>query len=44
MKWLQDDSVLLVLASGYYDETDYIRNYEDFIKWIHQGENNADTI
>ena len=44
MKWLQDDSVLLVLASGHYDETDYIRNYEDFIKWIHQGENNADTI
>ena len=44
MKWLQDDSVLLVLASEHYDENDYIRNYDDFIKWIHQGENNADTI
>lgn len=44
MKWLQDDSVLLVLASEHYDESDYIRNYDDFIKWIHQGENNANTI
>ena len=44
MEWLQDDSVLLVLASEHYDENDYIRNYDDFIKWIHQGENNADTI
>lgn len=44
MKWLQDDSVLLVLASEHYDESDYIRNYDDFIKWVKQGENNADTI
>ena len=28
------DAVLLVLASEYYDEADYIRNYEDFLKYI----------
>ena len=26
------DAVLLALASEYYDEQDYIRNYDDFIK------------
>jgi dTDP-4-dehydrorhamnose 3,5-epimerase-like enzyme len=26
------DCVLLVLASNHYDENDYIRNYEDFIR------------
>lgn len=26
------DCVLLVLASEYYDESDYIRNYEDFLR------------
>jgi dTDP-4-dehydrorhamnose 3,5-epimerase-like enzyme len=26
------DCVLLVLASKYYDEADYIRNYEDFLR------------
>ena len=31
-------TVLLVLASEYYDEADYIRNYEDFIKLVHQKE------
>ncbi|WP_279045261.1 sugar 3,4-ketoisomerase [Cedecea davisae] len=29
-----DDCVLLVLASDYYDEADYIRNYEAFIKQV----------
>jgi dTDP-4-dehydrorhamnose 3,5-epimerase-like enzyme len=28
------DCVLLVLASEYYDEADYIRNYDDFLKYI----------
>ncbi|MBM7454931.1 dTDP-4-dehydrorhamnose 3,5-epimerase-like enzyme [Oceanisphaera litoralis] len=28
------DCVLLVLASEHYDEADYIRNYEDFIKEV----------
>lgn len=27
-------AVLLVLASAYYDEADYIRNYEDFIQLV----------
>ncbi len=27
-----DDCVLLVLASAHYDESDYIRNYDDFLK------------
>lgn len=28
------DAVLLVLASEKYDESDYIRNYEDFIQFV----------
>ena len=28
------DCVLLVLASEYYDEADYIRDYDDFIKMV----------
>ena len=31
-------AVLLVLASEYYDEADYIRNYEDFIKMVKEGQ------
>ena len=27
-----EDCVLMVLASDHYDESDYIRNYQDFIK------------
>ena len=34
MLWLQKDSVLCVAASEYYDEKDYIRNYEEFKKYI----------
>ena len=29
-----DDCVLLLLASEYYDENDYIRNYEEFLKEV----------
>ena len=29
------DCVLLVLADAYYDESDYIRNYDEFLKEIH---------
>lgn len=32
-------AVLLVLASEYYDEADYIRNYEDFLKMVRGKEN-----
>lgn len=28
------DAVLMVLASEYYDESDYIRNYDDFLRYI----------
>lgn len=30
------DCVLLVLASEHYDEMDYIRNYDDFLRMVHQ--------
>ena len=30
MKDFSKDAVLLVLASEHYDETDYVRSYEDF--------------
>ena len=33
------DAVLLVLASRVYDENDYIRDYEKFIKYVSEGEN-----
>ena len=29
-----EGAVLLVLASRHYDESDYIRNYEEFLKFI----------
>ena len=29
-----EDAVLLVLASEYYDESDYIRNYDEFLKFV----------
>ena len=29
------DAVLMVMASDPYDETDYIRNYEDFLEYHH---------
>lgn len=28
------DAVLLVLASEFYDESDYIRNYDDFLAYV----------
>ena len=28
------DAVLMVLASELYDESDYIRNYEEFLEYI----------
>ena len=32
------DAVLLVLASDLYDETDYIRDYDEFIKMVNSKE------
>ena len=31
MRWIERDSVLLVLASDHYDESDYIRDYDTFV-------------
>lgn len=33
-----DGAVLLVLASELYDEADYIRSYEEFLKLVHSRE------
>jgi len=37
------DAVLMVLASDYYDEADYIRNYDDFLSFVKEqtGEENG---
>lgn len=32
-----DDAVLMVLASELYDESDYIRNYDDFLEFVKQN-------
>lgn len=34
MFWQRDNSVLCVLASEYYDESDYIRDYDSFLQYI----------
>ena len=36
MLWLIENSVLCVAASDYYDENDYIRDYDEFIDWVQQ--------
>ena len=33
-----DNCILLVLASDLYNENDYIRDYDDFKRYIHRGE------
>jgi dTDP-4-dehydrorhamnose 3,5-epimerase-like enzyme len=37
MTWIREGSVLLVLASDFYDEADYIRNYHDFLSLAGSG-------
>lgn len=39
---LEEGSILCVGASDVYDEKDYIRNYEEYLKW--EAENNESTI
>lgn len=34
MIWLEENSVLCVAASDYYDEGDYIRSYTEFMEYI----------
>lgn len=38
------DAVLLVLASELYDESDYIRDYDEFLTYIKRGEHERDKI
>lgn len=37
MKWLKSNSVLCVAASKHYDEDDYVRDYEKFLKMVNEG-------
>ena len=34
-----EDAVLMVLASEIYDESDYIRDYDEFLKFVSGDEN-----
>lgn len=36
------DCVLMVLASGHYDEKEYIRDYEKFLKYIQKNDSKND--
>ena len=38
------DAVLMVFASELYDESDYIRNYDEFLKYINNHPTNQGTI
>lgn len=37
MYWKKEGSVLCVAASDYYNEDDYIRDYDEFIKYVEEG-------
>lgn len=37
MYWRKEGSVLCVAASDYYNEKDYIRDYDEFIKYVREG-------
>lgn len=37
MFWKRENSVLCVAASDYYSEDDYIRDYEEFLKYVRNG-------
>ena len=37
MKWIDQNSVLCVAASDFYKEEDYIRNYEEYLKFMKRG-------
>lgn len=37
MYWRKEGSVLCVAASDYYDEGDYIRDYDEFLKYVEKG-------
>lgn len=35
--WRKENSVLCVAASDYYNEEDYIRDYDEFLKYVKDG-------
>ena len=37
MIWRQENSVLCVAASEYYDAKDYIRDYDTFLQYVNEG-------
>jgi dTDP-4-dehydrorhamnose 3,5-epimerase-like enzyme len=37
MYWKEENSVLCVAASEHYDEADYIRDYDEFLKFVKKG-------
>ena len=37
MYWRKEGSVLCVAASDYYDEADYIRDYDEFLRYVREG-------
>ncbi len=39
MEWKTENSVLLVIANSLFDENDYIRNYQLFLKKVGRNEN-----
>lgn len=43
MKWLEDDSVLCVAASDYYDAGDYIRDYYEFLDYAENLEEKIES-
>ena len=42
MLWNEDNSVLCVAASQYYDEGDYIRDYNEYLEWVKNMKEEAD--
>ena len=36
MIWQQENSVLCVAADSYYEAEDYIRDYDEFIRWVEE--------
>lgn len=37
MIWNKENSVLCVAASDYYDENDYVRDYDEFLRLVKEG-------
>ena len=44
MEWLVDNSVLCVAASEYYAESDYIRDYSDFLKYVKEKDEHGSKV